>query len=217
MQIPNSLLFEGISQEDVESMMECLLVKRCSYKKDEFIFHSGDCVDQIGMVVKGKVHIIKEDFWGNRMILGEAVPGELFGEVYVCAKAEQLEVSVAAKMDTEVMFLDLQKVLTVCSNGCKFHSKMIQNLLFSIAARTLAMTRKIEHMSKKSLRGKILSYLSSEAIRTGKREFQISYNRQQLAEYLSVDRSALSAELGRMQKDGILEFQKNRFRLYEEL
>lgn len=94
---------------------------------------------------------------------------------------------------------------------------MIQNLLFSIAARTLAMTRKIEHMSKKSLRGKILSYLSSEAIRTGKREFQIPYNRQQLAEYLSVDRSALSAELGRMQKDGILEFQKNRFRLYEEL
>ena len=151
------------------------------------------------------------------MILGEAVPGELFGEVYVCAKAEQLEVSVAAKMNTEVLFLDLQKVLTVCSNGCKFHSKMIQNLLFSIAARTLAMTRKIEHMSKKSLRGKILSYLSSEAIRTGKREFQIPYNRQQLAEYLSVDRSALSAELGRMQKDGILEFQKNRFRLYEEL
>lgn len=217
MQLPKSLLFEGISREDVDSMMKCLTAKRRNYKKDEFIFHSGDCVDQIGMVVEGKVHIIKEDFWGNRMILGEAVPGELFGEVYVCAKAERLEVSVAAKADTEVLFLDLGKVLTLCPNGCKFHSKMIQNLLCSIASRTLAMTRKMEHMSKKSLRGKILSYLSSEALRTGKKEFQIPYNRQQLAEYLSVDRSALSAELGRMQKEGILEFQRNWFRLYEEL
>lgn len=216
MKIPDSSLFDGIQQADYEAMMKCLLTKQRSYQKGEFIFHSGDHVEHIGMVIKGKVHIMKEDFWGNRMILGEALPGELFGEVYVCAQAKQLEVSVVAKMDTEVLFLDVQRILTTCPTACKFHVKMIQNLLFSIAERTLAMTRKIEHMSKKSLRGKILSYLSSEAMRTGEKEFCIPYNRQQLAEYLSVDRSALSAELSKMQKEGILEYRKNWFHLSKE-
>lgn len=216
MKIPDSSLFDGIQQADYEAMMKCLLTKQHSYQKGEFIFHSGDRVEHIGMVIKGKVHIMKEDFWGNRMILGEALPGELFGEVYVCAQAKQLEVSVVAKMDTEVLFLDVQRILTTCPTACKFHVKMIQNLLFSIAERTLAMTRKIEHMSKKSLRGKILSYLSSEAMRTGEKEFCIPYNRQQLAEYLSVDRSALSAELSKMQKEGILEYRKNWFHLSKE-
>ena len=156
---------------------------------------------------------MKEDVWGNAMILGEARPGDLFGEVYACAGVEHLEVSVMAKTDTKVLFLDIQKVLTVCSNGCEFHTQIIRNLLSSIATRTLAMTRKVEHMSQKSLRDKVLSYLSSEAVKAGSNEFKISFNRQQLAEYLSVDRSALSSELGKMRDEGILEFWKNEFKL----
>lgn len=117
------------------------------------------------------------------------------------------------KTDVKVLFLDIQKVLTVCSNGCEFHSKIIRNLLSSIAERTLEMTRKVEHMSQRSLRDKVLSYLSSEAVRAGSKEFTIPFNRQQLAEYLSVDRSALSAELGKMRDEGMLEFWKNQFKL----
>ena len=157
--------------------------------------------------------MMKEDVWGNVMILGEACHGDLFGEVYSCAGVKHLEVGVVAKTDVKVLFLDIQKVLTVCSNGCEFHSKIIRNLLSSIAERTLEMTRKVEHMSQRSLRDKVLSYLSSEAVRAGSKEFTIPFNRQQLAEYLSVDRSALSAELGKMRDEGMLEFWKNQFKL----
>ena len=129
------------------------------------------------------------------------------------AGVKYLEVGVVAKTDVKVLFLDIQKVLTQCSNGCEFHSKIIRNLLSSIAERTLEMTRKVEHMSQRSLRDKVLSYLSSEAVRAGSKEFTIPFNRQQLAEYLSVDRSALSAELGKMRDEGMLEFWKNQFKL----
>ena len=215
MKIPKSSLFDGVEEQDLNSMMHCLSAKRRHYKKKEFIFHSGDRAQQIGMVLCGTVHMMKEDFWGNRMILGEAGPGDLFGEVYACAGVQWLEVNVLAKTDTDILFLDIQKILTVCSNGCEFHSRMIRNLLSSISRRTLAMTRKVEHMSQRTLRDKVLSYLSSQAMITGSREFTIPYNRQQLAEYLSVDRSALSSELGKMKKEGILEFRKNWFRLLE--
>ena len=165
------------------------------------------------MVLEGTVHMMKEDVWGNVMIFGEACPGALYGEDYACAGVKHLEVGVVAKTDVKVLFLDIQKVLTVCSNGCEFHSKIIRNLLSSIAERTLEMTRKVEHMSQRSLRDKVLSYLSSEAVRAGSKEFTIPFNRQQLAEYLSVDRSALSAELGKMRDEGMLEFWKNQFKL----
>ena len=213
MKLPDSPLFAGVKAHDLNSMMSCLSAKERTYKKNEYIFHTGDTVRHIGMVLEGTVHMLKEDVWGNVMILGEAGAGDLFGEVYACAGVEHLEVSVVAKTDVEVIFLDIQKVLTVCSNGCEFHTKIIKNLLSSIATRTLAMTRKVEHMSQRSLRDKVLSYLSSEAVRVGSKEFTISFNRQQLAEYLSVDRSALSAELSKMQKEDILEFRKNHFKL----
>ena len=213
MKIPTSALFAGVGTHDLDSMMSCLSAKERNYKKNEFIFHTGDKVTQIGMVLEGTVHMMKEDVWGNVMILGEACPGDLFGEVYACAGVKHLEVGVVAKTDVKVLFLDIQKVLTVCSNGCEFHSKIIRNLLSSIAERTLEMTRKVEHMSQRSLRDKVLSYLSSEAVRAGSKEFTIPFNRQQLAEYLSVDRSALSAELGKMRDEGMLEFWKNQFKL----
>ena len=215
MRIPKSPLFEGVDDQDLDSMMHCLSAKKRHYKKEEFIFHSGDKAQQIGMVLSGTVHMMKEDFWGNRMILGEAGPGDLFGEVYACAGVKWLEVNVIAKTDTDILFLDIQKILTVCSNGCEFHSRMIRNLLSSISRRTLAMTRKVEHMSQRTLRDKVLSYLSSQAVTSESREFTIPYNRQQLAEYLSVDRSALSSELGKMRDQGILEFHKNWFHLKE--
>lgn len=212
MKIPTSALFAGVGTHDLDSMMSCLSAKERNYKKNEFIFHTGDKVTQIGMVLEGTVHMMKEDIWGNVMILGEACPGDLFGEVSR-AGVKHLEVGVVAKTDVKVLFLDIQKVLTVCSNGCEFHSKIIRNLLSSIAERTLEMTRKVEHMSQRSLRDKVLSYLSSEAVRAGSKEFTIPFNRQQLAEYLSVDRSALSAELGKMRDEGMLEFWKNQFKL----
>ena len=202
MKIPTSALFAGVGTHDLDSMMSCLSAKERNYKKNEFIFHTGDKVTQIGMVLEGTVHMMKEDVWGNVMILGEACPGDI-----------HLDVGVVAKTDVKVLFLDIQKVLTVCSNGCEFHSKIIRNLLSSIAERTLEMTRKVEHMSQRSLRDKVLSYLSSEAVRAGSKEFTIPFNRQQLAEYLSVDRSALSAELGKMRDEGMLEFWKNQFKL----
>ena len=136
MKLPDSPLFAGVETHDLNSMMNCLSAKERTYKKNEFIFHTGDTVRHIGMVLEGTVHMMKEDVWGNVMILGEAGAGDLFGEVYACAGVEHLEVSVVAKTDVKVLFLDIQKVLTVCSNGCEFHTKIIKNLLSSIATTT---------------------------------------------------------------------------------
>lgn len=209
--LKNSPLFYEIEEANIEAMLGCLGAVRRSCRREEFIFHSQDRVEQIGLVLSGRALIIKEDIWGNRMLLGEAKKGMLFGEAYACSGSKLLEVSVIAEADMEILFLNVRKILQTCPSACEFHGKLIKNLLSCVAERNLALMQKIEHMSRKTLREKLMSYLSAEAAKNGKEEFTISFDRQQLAEYLSADRSALSAELGRMRRDGLLEFRKNRF------
>ena len=159
----------------------------------------GETTAAVGLVLSGSVHIIQEDFWGERQILNDCGEGQLFGESYACIQSEPLMVSVIAAEKSEVLFLDINKVMTVCSSACTFHSRLIRNLLSIIAGKNLMLTRKIDHMGRKTIREKVLAYLSFHATKQGSRTFEIPFNRQQLADYLSVDRSALSAELSKMQ------------------
>lgn len=213
-QLKNTRLFAGMSETEIEAIFRCLSVKKKSYRKGECIFRRGECIDSVAVLVKGSVHIQKEDYWGNLSILGEISEGEIFGEVYAClGNAKLLNHAVAVK-DSTVLFLKVSQILTTCPSACPFHSRLIQNLLSVMAFKNQTLAQKLEYMSQRTIREKLLSYLSVQSLRAGSAYFDIPYNRQQLADYLAVDRSAMSKELCKMRDEGILEFRKNHFVLH---
>ena len=209
--ISASPLFQGISAENIQGMMKCLSAVRRTYRKGEMIFCAGEDAKMMGMVAAGSVEIVHDDFWGNRQIMGTAHVGELFGESYACMPESVFLVSARAAEDCEILFMEVGRILTTCSPACEFHSRLIHNLLYVLASKNLRLTQKIEHMGQRSIREKVMAYLSFQAEMYHKETFEIPFNRQQLADYLAVDRSALSAELSRMQKEGLIQYEKNRF------
>lgn len=213
--LKKSNLFSGISTEEISGMMSCLSARVSHYDKHNFIIRSGALIHSVGMLLTGHALIIQEDFWGNRTIIAEVVPGSIFAETYACLSSVPIEISVIADSECDVVFLDFTKILTVCSSACSYHTRLIQNYLSAIAMRNLNLTKKMEHMSKKTIREKLLSYLSAESMKRSSSKFDIPFNRQQLADYLSVDRSALSNELSKLQAEGVLTYHKNNFTLKE--
>lgn len=206
-------LFRGTSEEELPTLLDCLAPTTREYAKNELILRQGEDVSAVGLVLSGRAQIIEEDFWGNRSILADAWPGDLFAEAYAFLPGERLRVSVVAEEPTSVMLLDAKRMLEVCSSACRFHTRLVQNILAESARKNLALTRKVSHMSKRSTREKLLSYLSGQALGAGSDVFEIPFNRQQLADYLCVDRSAMSSELCKMRDEGLLVFDKNRFQL----
>ena len=164
-------------------------------------------------MVDGNLHIQKDDYWGNRSILGQIAVGEMFGEAYVAPESGALLNDVVAIENSTVIFFDVKRIITTCSSACRFHSMVVQNIFYAISKKNRKLVQKLEHMSKRSTREKLISYLSEEAKRHNSSSFTIPFNRQQLADFLSVDRSAMSNELCKMRDEGLLEFEKNRFKL----
>lgn len=208
LQIP---LFKGIEQSNLTGMLRCMNAHFSSYKKRDIILLEGQPVSSVGIVVSGKVQIVKEDFIGNRTILAEIPPGNLFAEAFSCANSEKLPITVISAEDSDVLWIDYHRITTTCSSACQFHSRLIENMLSILASKNIILSQKIEHLSKRTTREKLLSYLSDQAVRTDRREFDIPFNRQELADYLCVDRSAMSNELCKMQDEGILQFSRNHF------
>lgn len=207
-------LFQGIAPKELEQMLGCLGASARQYGKGQTIYHVGETVEQMGVVVTGSVHVVQDDVWGNRSIWAQVGPGQVFAETYASLPGEVLNVGVEAVEETQVLFLDVGRVLQVCPGGCPFHSRLLRNLLQVMALKNLNLTRKISHITPRSIRDRMLAYLSNEAVRQGTMDFRIPFNRQQLADYLSVDRSALSAELSKMKREGLLDYQKNHFVLH---
>ncbi len=211
--IRRSKLFAGIGEDEIGAMMQCLQVVTRSYKKGEYVFRQGEHLHQIVLLVEGSLMVQKEDYWGNRSIIRSVEPGELFGEAYAAPDSGSLLSDVVAVSDVTVLLFDVMRVLTVCSAACRFHSMVVQNLVFAIAEQNRQLVQKLGHMAKRSTREKLMSYLSEEAKRQGGSVVMIPFNRQQLADFLSVDRSAMSNELGKMRDDGLIRFEKNQFTL----
>lgn len=211
--LKKSPLFSGIEQKEIEAMLGCLGAETRSYEKDAFVCQTGEHVESIGLVLSGRVHVVREDFWGNCNIVSVIEPGQTFAESYACTETP-LGVSVVASERTQVLFLRVSRVLTICSNACEFHARLMRNLLSVLALHNLKMNEKLTHVTQRTLREKLLSYLSSESKRAGSPCFDIPFNRQQLADYLSADRSALSGELCRMRDEGILSFDRSHFELF---
>jgi CRP-like cAMP-binding protein len=206
-------LFRGIDEADILSILPCLGAQVRFFKKGETVLHSGDSARRFGIVLSGQVQIVQEDYYGNRRIIAKIGAGGLFGESFAFAQVNALPVTVAASEDCEILFTDSAKLTSPCERTCSFHSGIIRNMLGIVSMKNISLTRKIEITSKRTTREKLLAYLSYEAKRSGKNTFMIPFNRQELADYLSVDRSAMSAELSRLRKDGVLNYRKNRFEL----
>lgn len=214
-QVSKSALFQGTTPEDTEAMLKCLEAREKQFQKGETIYYVGDRVSELGLVLSGSVLIEKDDLWGNRSILDRIGSGQIFAETYACVPGEKLLVTVTAAEKTEILFLNVGKILRVCTNACSFHARLIRNLLTLSARKNLNLSRRIFHTSAKSIRGRLLSYLSWQAVKQGSREFDIPFNRQQLADYLGVDRSAMSAELGKMKREGLIQVDRSHFRMEE--
>ena len=206
-------LFSGVSDSEISAMLNCLQARSMTFKKGEYIYREGEHLDNITVLVKGKLLIQHDDFWGNRNIINVIHVGEMFGEAYVAPESGVLHNDVVAEEDSVIIFFDIRKILTVCPSACRFHSMVIQNLFFAISEKNRRLVQKIGHMSKRSTRAKLLSYLSDEAKRHNSSHFTIPFTRQQLADFLCVDRSAMSNELCKMRDEGIVKFEKNEFTL----
>ena len=209
--IRSSRLFFGISDDEITAMLNCLGAKNKSFKKEAFILRNGDTTEEIGLVLSGSVLVIQEDIWGNRNIVSKIGPGDTFATALACAPGSVLNVGVVSETSVTAMFLNVKRILNVCPSACAHHSRIIRNLLGELADKNLRFSEKLSHMAQRSTRAKVMSYLSSEAQRQGKYEFDISFSRQQLADYLAVERSGLSLEIGKMKSDGLIDFNKNHF------
>ncbi len=210
--IAGSSLFQGIEKEEIKSMLKCLRGRRRSCVKGELIFAAGDRISEIGLVLRGSVLLSKLDYWGNVLLLDKPGEGAIFGESLACLGAPNRNLNVTAAEPAEILLLDIRRVIKTCSSACVFHQRIIENLLMGIAGKNQQLNLKMEHLSKRTTREKLLSYLASFCGGDETEWFTIPLNRQQLADYLCVDRSAMSWELCRMRDEGMLEFHKNRFR-----
>lgn len=192
-------------------MLSCLETREERFPKDTFLLRTGDTAESIGLVLSGSVLVVQEDIWGNRNILSKAGPGQTFAAAYACAPGSLLNVSVLAETPVTAMFLNVKRVLNVCPSACEHHSRIIRNLLGELAEKNLRFGEKLTHMGQRTTRAKLMSYFSAEAQRLGTYEFDIPFSRQQLADYLAVERSGLSLELGKMRIEGLLDFHKSHF------
>ena len=206
-------LFEGIQPAEMPAMLGCIGAQLREYGRNEIIFSEGDPARQMGIVLRGSAQVIKEDYYGRRSIVASVQPGELFGESFACAQVEQLPVSVIAAERSEILLVDCHRITITCSSACSFHNRMILNLLHVVAEKNLIFNRKVEILSRRSTREKLMTYLMNQAKQQESARFTIPFDRQELADYLGVERSALSAEISKLRNEGILEANRSQFTL----
>ena len=211
--LERSELFAGVDADSLGEMLHCLAPRIAEYAKGEVILASGARTADFAVVLRGAVLIVQDDYWGNRNILSALTPGELFAESFAARPDAPLNVSAIADAPTTVMFLGLKRVLATCPTACPHHRRIIDNLLAALASKNQRLNEKLTHISQRGTRQKLLSYLSAEAQKKGTPIFEIPFNRQQLADYLSVDRSALSAELSKLKAEGFLDYHRSTFKI----
>lgn len=212
--LSSSPLFENISEPEFRSMLGCVGYRTETYDKGGIIILESDSVKRVGVVISGAVHMVKEDIWGNNTLVAHIGVGEIFGETFVFGSIDRSAVTFTAAENSEIAFLNFDKVVHSCGQSCPHHRKLADNMIHMIADKNLRLMEKIEITSKKTLREKILSYLSVQSQRCGKTYFEIPLGRVELANYLCADRSALTRELNTMRDEGIIDFDKNTFRIF---
>lgn len=212
MDILHSPLMRNIKREEFEDMRKFHCMRESRYEKDTAIFHAGDKIHEIGIVMEGSVNIENFDLWGNKSILNNVPAGGIFAEAYALCH-EPMMVDVAAAEESSILFLDVNSLLDKQNAGNIWYTKMLVNLLEISMHKNLALSERILCTTPKTIRARLLIFLSAQSGKAGSTTFQIPFSRQQLADYLNLDRSALSKELGKMRDDGMIDFYKNTFKI----
>lgn len=213
--LKSSPLFSGFSEEEFVQMLQCLGAQTKEYNKEEIVLLMGEAVTQVGIVLSGTAHIIREDYAGNRMIIEELGAADMFGEVFAFAEVDHSPVTVLAVSKSKVLFLDFKRMITTCPSACAFHARLIKNMLKLIAEKNLRLNYKITLLSRKTTREKLIFYFLSQISKAKGKKITIPFNRNELADYLCVDRSAMSREICKMRDQGIISFRKNEFQLLD--
>ncbi len=213
-QIQTTVLFRGMSTAETNDALNALSAREKSYRKGDVLLLAGNTTDEMGLVLEGSVTVESNDIWGNRTILSLVEPGGFFAETYAYLSNEPLLVDVTANENCRILFLRIGSVQNLSAEDTSsWQKKLISNLLTISFHKNLILSGRSFHTAPKTVRGRLMSYLNAVSLKQGSTEFDIPYNRQQLADYLNVERTALSKELGKMQKDGILITKKNHFQL----
>lgn len=215
--LSNTTLFRGLQTDEIRSVLTCMNAQEKSYRKGEVLCRAGESVSSMGMVLSGSANIVVNYYWGGSNIFGHVGPGELFAESYAAIPGRELLADVIADEPTEVLFLPFLRLTETCAQSCPFHNRVIHNLLQIMARKNLHLSVRMMHTASRSIRNRLLSYLSEQAVQNGSSQFTIPFSRQQLADYLGVDRSALSNELSKMQRDGLITYKRNQFALTEKV
>lgn len=204
-------LFNGINSAELSNILECLNGNVRQYPKNQSIIRAGEEITSLGIILTGSVQVVREDVMGNRMIVAGLEEGEIFGETFVCAGLKESPVSVFAMEACRILWISVKKIVSTCATACSFHSRLITNLLELLARKNLYLNSKMELLSKRSMRDKIMSFLALQMEQHKNSSFEISLNRNELADYLCIDRSAMSRELSKLRDEGIIEYRKNCF------
>lgn len=207
-------IFHNIDPQEYDELLSRRCIRVAQYSKDSVILHTGQNTREFGILLDGEVHIESIDLWGNRLILHSIAPGQSFAETFAFCKVPMM-VDVTAVQDSRVLFVNLGILLAPENHACSWYPKLLQNLLILSTGKNLAWSTRMLCITSKNIRTRVMTYLSGEAVRRGTTQFTISFNRQQMADYLNVERTALSKELSRMQQEGILTFRKNQFCLLQ--
>ena len=210
-QIKNSPVFFGLSEEELKNMLECFNARIKTFEDGEFIIRQGEMVKNIYLVLDGAVNIEKDTYWGRRIIVTKLGINENIALAFVASKNIESSIDAVSVGNTKLLILSYEKCTTMCQNVCTKHRLLINNLFEILSKENIELLQKIENISQKTIREKLLTYFSNEAKRNKSNIFEIPYNRQDLADYLNIDRSAMSFELSKMQKDGLIKTEKNKF------
>jgi len=206
-------LFRGIGAAELTTMLKCLGAETRVVSRNEIVLLAGDKPQHVGIVLTGQLHIVREDYDGNRSLIAAVTPGGIFAEALCCAGISESPVTVIPDIDSTIMLLSFSRIIHTCTNSCTYHTKLIENMLGLIANKNLQLQSRMEVVSIKSIRAKVIRYLESFVPIQG-RNITIPFNREKMADFLYVDRSALSHELSKMKKDGLIDYRKNTFILY---
>ena len=210
-QIKNSPVFFGLSEDELKNMLECFNARIKNFEDGEFIIRQGEMVKNIYLVLEGAVNIEKDTYWGRRIIVTQLGINDNIALAFVASKNVESSIDAVSVGNTKLLILSYEKCTTMCQNVCTKHRLLINNLFEILSKENIELLQKIENISQKTIREKLLTYFSNEAKRNKSNIFEIPYNRQDLADYLNIDRSAMSFELSKMQKDGLIKTEKNKF------
>ena len=208
-----SPLFDGIEPEDRMAILGCIGYYMGTFQKGDIVAFEAERIKHVGVVLSGSVDMIKEDIWGNKTMLVRMYEDDVFGETFACGSDNLSVVTFLVSQDAKILFLSFDRVMHSCSMACQFHHRLIENMLRIIANKNRDLMRKVEVVFKRTIREKILAYLSIQSQTRGSRYFEIPLGRVELAEYLCIDRSALTRELVKMKEDGLIDYDKNCFRM----